>query len=121
MADDDNTTVSFRLLPPALHEELLRRAEAAGTTKHQLARTLVARALSSGEPASGSDLFGIEDAFQAIQLNLVDLRMALGRGIGAILQQVATDMDKEQIRTWVFERIISATKPANQGDPNAEH
>ena len=60
VANDDNTTVSFRLTP-ALHDELLKQAEAARTTKHQLARTLVVRALSSGEQASPTaDLSGID-------------------------------------------------------------
>ena len=56
-ADDANTTISFRL-PTALHDEVVRLAEASGITKHQLARTLIVRALESGErPSSEIDLF----------------------------------------------------------------
>lgn len=106
-ADELNTTISFRL-PPAEHAELMRLAEAAGTTKHQFARTLVVQGLSVGGHEQGqTDLPRIEDGFGALQHNLGEFRVALGRGIAAILQHVAKDRSKEEIRRWVFERIIS--------------
>lgn len=118
-SEEQNTTVSFRL-PEAAHTALLRNAETAGTTKHQLARTLLIVALNRTEPAreqtaAAPDLESIEEACQAVQTNLTDLRMALGRGVGAILQHVAPGMNKEDIRRWVFERIVSSGTRAGEG------
>lgn len=120
--DESNTTISFRL-PQAEHDKLARQADEAGITKHQLARTLLVKVLL-GEVTEDSavDLPALEDAFVTMNTNFTDLRMALGRGIGAILQHVAPDMDKEQIRRWVFERIIShASKPVDGKAADAEH
>jgi hypothetical protein len=109
--DDTNTTISFRL-PAALHDEVIRLADASGVTKHQLARTLIVRALESADRStSDTDLSGVDDAFELIQATLVDLRVALGRGIGAILQDVSPTRDRNEIRKWVFERIITPSIP----------
>lgn len=120
--DESNTTISFRL-PQAEHDKLARQADEAGITKHQLARTLLVKVLL-GEATEDSavDLPALEEAFLTMNTNFTDLRMALGRGIGAILQHVAPDMDKEQIRRWVFERIIShSSKPVDGKAADAEH
>jgi len=113
--DATNTTVTFRL-PDELHEQLLRRAEASELNKHKMARQLVIDALSESktevEPAE-LDVDGVQDAFESVHDSLADLRTALGRGIGAILQDLSPTRSKEEIRKWVFERIItpSTQKP----------
>lgn len=109
--DDTNTTISFRL-PPAFHDEIVQLAEASGVTKHQLARTLIVRALESKERSvTDTDLSTVEDAFQSLQATLADFRVALGRGVGAILQDVNPNRDREEIRRWIFERIITPSTP----------
>ena len=113
--EEANTTISFRL-PPALHEEVVRLADASGVTKHQLARTLLVRALESDETQDSiAELSGIEDAFHGLQASVLDVRLAIGRGIGAILQEVSPTRSKEEIRRWVFERIITPSKRADSG------
>lgn len=116
--DATNTTVSFRL-PPSVHDELVRVAEASSTTKHQLARTLLVRALeANGKADEWVDVSaGFDQAFQELQSSIADLRLAFGRGIGAILQDVSPTRDREEIRRWVFDRIVTPTpKPdADQG------
>ncbi len=108
-AEESNTTVSFRL-PQDRHDEIVRLAAEAGITKHQLARTLVVRALDSGEGGDPIvDLSAFEEAFKSVFGEFRDLRIALGRSVAAILQDVAPSRDKEEIRKWVFARIISKT------------
>ena len=76
--DEVNTTISFRL-PAELHDELARIADASGTTKHQLARTLIVRALDAGQPhgdlSAESDL---DETFRTLIGSLGELRLALG-------------------------------------------
>ena len=106
-ADDKNTTVTFRL-PAELHDVLVRQAIDAGTSKHLLARMLVMRTLTDPDIAeTGVHHVDIADSNAQINANIIGLRYALGRGVAAILEQVAPQMNKEKVRKWVFERIIT--------------
>src|SRR2546423_4754683 len=113
MPNEKDNTVSFRL-PQEVHDKLVQLATASDVSKHHAARMLVTRSLQLASCEDEADsLAGVEDAFAAVLANLTHLRMGVGRGIGFILQHVAPDMDKQQIRRWVFEKIITSSPRQN--------
>jgi hypothetical protein len=119
-----NTTVSVRL-PLPVYEEVLRLAEKRGKTKGQIALELVLASLESyGHERNDDpmdigevDIEGVEEAFESLRVSVADLRVALGRGVAAIPQDVTPNRSKEEIKKWVFDRIITPSKTTSpEGD-----
>lgn len=109
--ETESNSITFRL-PPELHERLVVQAKHSGITKHALARTIVVRDLEFTKEAELiSNLTAIEDEVNA-------LRQALGRGVGAILQNV-TELEEQAIRDWVSERLLGSQQRPSDSLPEA--
>jgi hypothetical protein len=105
--ENENTSITFRL-PPELHEQVVQQAKLAGVSKHAFARTLVVRAMDTGEQRDMAAAIGaFEDAMNA-------LRQAVARGVGAILQNVS-DLSEQEIRDWIFNRMLNENTPPMDG------
>jgi hypothetical protein len=50
------------------------------------------------------------EGFEQLLFSVNDLRLALGRAVGAILQDVAPARNKDEIRRWVFDRIVTPSQ-----------
>lgn len=103
--NEDVTRISFRLLDEAVAEELSRRARAAGTSRHDLARDLVMAGLSDGKSSGSVQSEGLLEEICRLRAELQasrdlpseavrEVAEEIHNGVGAQVQELRSDLAK---------------------------
>ena len=98
----EELTISFRLPEP--HASALQRLAEQAKSKsslHEMARTLLIFAL---------DQQPVWDEVKQTRAEIYELRTSLAKSVECLLLNSATELTREQVASWVFEKLWPAAK-----------
>ena len=99
-AKQDDSPIAFRLAEPHM-TSLKQLATQADTSPSKMARALLILAIEQ-QPAW--------EEIKAIRSDVHDLRTALARSVECLLMNSATELTREEVASWVFDKLWPEAK-----------